>query len=92
MRWGIRQAVARHDPVKASAADPVMNVPVLLRRIDEFDAGPGRHDETVRRLGDVAAMVEPVRIEVRRKLDFDITGENVAAGEVAGVLAARRRS
>ena len=92
MRRSIGQPVARHDPVKTAAADPVVDVPVLLFRVDKFDARSRRHDESVGRLGDVAAMVEPVRVEVRRELNFDFTGEDVSTGERARVLAAGRRS
>ena len=91
VRRRVHQAVAGHDAVQAAAADPVIDVPVLLLEIDELDAGSRRDDEVVGGLGDVAAVVEPIGVDVRRKLDFGLARFRVAAGEDAGVLRAGRR-
>ena len=55
--------------------------------IDEFDAGARRHQEIVGRFGDVTAMMEPIRIDVRRELLLDLARSRVAPGVDAGVFA-----
>jgi len=88
MLRGVDQSVRRHDPVKARAPHPMMNLPGLLAEIDEFDAGPRRQEVVVGRLGPVTAVVEPIGVDVREELVFDLAGLRVAARPHARVAAA----
>ena len=66
----------------------MMDLPVFLLRIDKLDARPRRQQEPIGRLGHVAAMMKPVRFDVRRKLLFDFPGMQVTTRIHARVAAA----
>ena len=81
----VDQPVAGHDAVMTGAADPVVADPVFRRMIDELDARPREEQVLVGRLGSVAAMVEPVRLHVRREFSLHFPGVQVAAGHGARI-------
>ena len=73
----IGQTVGRHDAVGASSAHPVVQFPVLGRRIDIFGAGATGQDKPVGRLLRVAALMKPVGRVVRDKCGQDLTAVQI---------------
>ena len=67
----------------------MVDIPVLLVRIHKFNASSRRHKIIIRGLGNVAAMVKPIGVHVRREDDFFLAGAQVATGESTTVTAAR---
>ena len=86
MRRCVDETVAGHDSIRAGAADPVMRFPTLLAEVDKLDPRARSKDILVRGLGPVAAMVEPVSLDVRRKLPFDIPSHRIPAGKDSRVV------
>ncbi|MBA7476709.1 hypothetical protein ES707_12103 [subsurface metagenome] len=58
-----------------------MRGPVLRVPVNEFDAGSRRQDVTVRGLAAMASMVEPINVNIRWKLFFDLTCVQVHSRE-----------
>ncbi len=68
-----------------------MNVPVLCLRIHKLYTRSRRNDEIVSGLGNVAAMVKPVGINVGWKLLLNLTGMEIASSEDTAVFTCRQR-
>ena len=88
VRWGVEEAVARHDAVEAPSPDPVVDVPRFALRVDELDSGARWQQETIGRLGNVAAVMKPVGLNVRGEGLDDLARPRISACEDAGVLGA----
>ncbi len=88
----VNKSVAGHDSVKTAASYPVVCSPVLSGDINEFDAGPGRHNKLLGCLGAIASMMEPVCIYVGWELSFDLACVNVPSCKDARMTAARGSS
>jgi len=87
VRRHVGQSVGRHEPVQAAAADPVIDVPVLGLEIDVLDPGPRGDEVLFRRPAAVAAVVEPVDLDVGQELLLDLARSQITPGEHAGVAA-----
>ena len=76
VRTGVGEAVGGHHAVETRAAHPVIEVPVLLLVVHELDARARGNQILLRRLRDVAAVVEPVGPvrHVRRELLLHLAG------------------
>ena len=72
MGRGVEQPIARQHTVEAATPHPVIDLPVTGIKVHKLDSCPRRNDEPVCRLGDVAAMMEPVGVDIRRKLFFHL--------------------
>ena len=68
MRCGVHEAIARHDSIKATATNPVVDGPVVLLVVNEFDTGTTGQQKVFSSFADVAAVVEPVGVYIWRKL------------------------
>ena len=82
---GVGQSVRGHHAVETTAADPVIDVPVFCFGVDELNAGARGHQEIIRGLGDVTAVMKPIGVHVGRNLDHHFAGAQVASGEDAAV-------
>ena len=91
VRRGIHESVGRHDAVKATAPNPMMNIPILLVKIHKFDAGPRGHKILLGGFGNVTAMMKPVGINIRPKLALDRSVAKLTPGKHARVRRARQR-
>ena len=92
VRAGVGKAIGGHHAIEARAAHPVVQVPVLLLVVHELDARARRNQILLRRLRDVAAVVEPVSPvrHVGRELLLHRAGAEVAALELALLIALQR--
>ncbi len=71
----IEQAVARQVSEQTAAADPVILVILPCSQVHEFYAAPTRHEESLRTLVPVAAVMVPdVEYFFRRKLFVEFAG------------------
>ena len=68
-----------------------MNVPILGLGIDVLNTGARRNDEVVGGFGDVAAMMEPIGIDVGWELLLDLTGMQIAAREDTAIFTSCQR-
>ncbi len=68
-----------------------MNVPVLLVWVDKLNPRSRGHQEVVGRLGDVAAMMEPIGVDVGGEFLLDFAGSRISSGVDAGILARSER-
>ena len=80
MRRCICQAVCRHDPIKATTPDPVIDIPVLLIEIHKLDSSAGRNQKTLRGLGNITPVMKPVSLHIRGELLFHFPGPGVPSG------------
>ena len=85
VRGCVGQSVAGQDSVQTAAANPVMNIPVFFFEVDKFDSGTGGDKEVIGGFGDVAAVVEPVGIDIRCEFFFDFTAARVSSGDDTGI-------
>ena len=92
VRAGVGEAVGGQHAIEARAAHPVVEVPVFLRVVDELDARARGDEILLRRLRDVAAVVEPVSPvrHVGRELLLNLARHQVAALEFALLVALQR--
>ena len=80
---GIHHAVTGHDAIDAPATHPVVGLPMFRFQIDEFRAVAPGQQVLVRRFGRIAAMVEPVDLDVRREFPFHFAGRRIVADKYA---------
>ena len=86
----IDQSVARHDAVQTAATDPVVDRPVLVGRIEDFDTGARHQQKVVGGFAAITAVVEPIGLHVRCELDLHLARLRVTPGEHTVVPAAGR--
>ena len=84
VRRRVDQTVARHDAIKTTAANPVVDDPVFFRDVDALDPRARGHDVPIRRLAAIAAMVEPVGLHVGVELADHFARVQVATDDCAG--------
>ncbi len=87
MRRRIEHTVGGHETVEAAATDPMIDVPVLGRQVDEFDARPRGDEILVGGAAAVTAVMEPIGMDVGEEFAAHLAGVQVAAGHHPGVLA-----
>ncbi len=92
MGAGVGEAVGGHNAIETGTAHPVVQIPVFFFHIDVFNTGAGWDDEFFGGLSLIAAVVEPVGAlgNIGEEPLFDFAREDVAAGVLAGLIAAER--
>ena len=81
MRGDVEKPVARHDPVLARAADPMVGEGLAGGQLDELDPGPAQHEILVRSPVSIASMVRHADLEeflVGRTPPLDLAGPRIA--------------
>ena len=77
----IDHTVSGHDAVQTRASKPVMRNPLFVADVYELDPGPRHQQVVICGLAAIAAMMEPVGLDVRWKLAFNLSGVWVTACE-----------
>ena len=72
MRRSVYQTVAGNYSIVAGTTDPVVGLPTFPADVHKLYAGAGSEEVLVRCLGSVAAMVEPVSLDIRRELSLHL--------------------